>query len=181
MWNYNYSDELYHYGVKGMKWGVKRYRNYDGSYTRSGVKRFDASLNKYETANDRYKTAKKSGSSKTEITNARMARKQAKRKLDKDYRHLKQDKLGDKGKDLYSRGKTITGNNRATSILGTIGGLSLTFATHNHMSGQLGDARVTKALAGIGAASMAAVGVKSVVDYSRNKKLRAYYTHTSNY
>lgn len=25
--------ELYHYGVKGMKWGVRRYQNKDGSYT----------------------------------------------------------------------------------------------------------------------------------------------------
>ena len=27
---------LMHYGVKGMKWGVRRYQNYDGSYTRKG-------------------------------------------------------------------------------------------------------------------------------------------------
>ena len=24
MWQYNYTDELYHYGVKGMKWGAEK-------------------------------------------------------------------------------------------------------------------------------------------------------------
>ena len=33
------SAELMHYGVLGMKWGVRRYRNRDGSLTREGVAR----------------------------------------------------------------------------------------------------------------------------------------------
>lgn len=39
MWSYNYSTELYHHGVKGMKWGVRRYQNADGSLTDAGKRR----------------------------------------------------------------------------------------------------------------------------------------------
>ena len=32
-------DELCHYGIKGQKWGVRRFQNSDGSYTSEGKRR----------------------------------------------------------------------------------------------------------------------------------------------
>ncbi len=39
-------DELYHHGIRGMKWGVRRYQNKDGSLTPRGKKRYEAELKK---------------------------------------------------------------------------------------------------------------------------------------
>ncbi len=36
----NNNEELYHHGVIGMKWGVRRYQNKDGSLTPKGLKRY---------------------------------------------------------------------------------------------------------------------------------------------
>lgn len=33
-------DALYHYGIKGMKWGIRRFQNKDGSLTKAGLKRY---------------------------------------------------------------------------------------------------------------------------------------------
>lgn len=52
---YDYNIELYHHGIKGMRWGVRRYQNKDGSLTAAGKKRYNVDI---ETAEKKLKEAK---------------------------------------------------------------------------------------------------------------------------
>lgn len=122
-------DELYHFGVKGMKWGVRRYQNKDGSLTSLGKKR-DRMLS------DR-KIAKKH-STTSNIVNAEYSRrefedaktrlklenqkKKSKRQQDLEKKYLKQGFTKDEAEiKAYNRAKTET-------ILKVAGGIALASA-----------------------------------------------------
>ena len=47
-----YSNELYHYGVKGQKWGIRRYQNPDGSLTEEGYARYGVDTNSGEMSSE---------------------------------------------------------------------------------------------------------------------------------
>lgn len=47
-------DELYHHGIKGQKWGIRRYQNEDGSLTPEGIKRY-GTVENFEKAQKRNK------------------------------------------------------------------------------------------------------------------------------
>lgn len=47
-----YYEELYHYGVKGQKWGVRRFQNKDGTLTPKGKKRYSGNRGDIEKQYD---------------------------------------------------------------------------------------------------------------------------------
>lgn len=55
------NDELYHYGVKGQKWGIRRFQNSDGSLKPAGKKRYGDGGEESSLSNSK-KSEKKSSS-----------------------------------------------------------------------------------------------------------------------
>lgn len=103
MWTYNSSYELYHHGILGQKWGVRRYQNEDGSLTPTGEKRYSGGLfGKIKAARDK----KKHDKEEKRIINIDMVNDNIKygREFDNTEQGKKLMKLHDKASDkLYNK------------------------------------------------------------------------------
>ena len=82
------NNELAHWGVKGMKWGVRRYRNKDGSLTPAGRKRYSDGTSS-DDSHDDYKRAHSKTSAK-QLSDKELRERINRLQMEKQYSQLTQ-------------------------------------------------------------------------------------------
>lgn len=194
---------LQHHGIKGQKWGVRRYQNYDGRYTQAGLARYNESVADYNKHKQRYKEMKKEGGySRHELKVQKGKMKLSKNQANRRYELLKQDKLADKGKIRYQEGERILERNAHTNTINKAAGYSASIGTvmmtkpdvvekgveiaSTLLSGgkltvKLDNTAIRGMGAGMvvgGATAATVANGKRLVDERKNREIRAYYSHT---
>lgn len=115
MWSYVYSDELYHHGIKGQRWGIRRFQNKDGSLTPLGKKRVKENSDNNDNHDD-YQKAHSKTSVKT-LSDKELRDRVNRLNMEKQYKDLTAKK---ESESFIS--KTI----KAAGTVATITGTALT-------------------------------------------------------
>lgn len=125
-------NELYHWGIKGQRWGIRRYRNEDGTLTEAGKQRYSKQLERISTRRNL------SGSRRTstlerarkknieEMSNQELQEYINRMNLERNYRNLTK-------RDL------MQGNKIAKNILAYYGSTLALITAYNKISKSIGN------------------------------------------
>lgn len=121
MWKYNYSDELYHHGVKGMKWGVRKKRITSGlqklgmrqAHSRAGQLGVKAGA---KIANKKVKKSRKADvKNRRNLSDAELKKKVERLKMEKQLKDLTADDISP-GKKFVAGIMSSSGKKVATAF-----------------------------------------------------------------
>ena len=107
--------ELKHWGIKGMKWGVRRYQNKDGSLTPAGKKRYsDGSTSSSSTSKSSQTSQQPKKKTVSEMSDQELRDTVNRLRLEQDYAKLNPEKV--------SRGKKFVDNLLDETLSGVVRG-----------------------------------------------------------
>ena len=117
MWEIRYNGELQHHGVKGQKWGVRRYQNSDGSLTPAGKKRYDREQNRSLRKQDRIrkKEMRKAVRNRRLLSDEELDQKIKRIEKEKRLRELTDEEIN-RGRKITSEVLTQSGKSVATTL-----------------------------------------------------------------
>lgn len=122
MWVYGNINKLTHSGIKGMKWGVRRYQNKDGSLTPAGKKRYPISEDSKKVSEIRKKRVREMSNQELKDANNRL-------QLERQYKDLtKKQGVGKKAVKAF------------IATAGTLSAVTAAAATYKKLGGQALDA-----------------------------------------
>ena len=190
------NNELYHFGIKGQKWGIRRYQNDDGSLTPAGKARYGTPLEKMAAKDaQRYSDASATygvGSrTRVKLLDKELNEKKKNKEYAKAYneaskhvnvaKSLKRANRLNKHQGLFARGKELSESGRSTStvLMKTLGSIATTALLTGAIyapttkSGASSVSKIMLIAGGISAAGIAAKGARDVAAseyYKKNKK-----------
>ena len=112
---------LIHYGIPGMKWGIRRYQNKDGSLTNAGKKRYQKSEEQVKSEKQKRSDSKNRGTLSDEELQSKIKR----LKMEKELKDLTAEEVSP-GKKFVQSIMSDAGKKIATTAL-TGGGLYMLY------------------------------------------------------
>lgn len=100
-------DYLEHHGIKGQKWGIRRYQNADGSLTEEGRRRYDIKEAKIKAKADRAVARAQVKSAKLNAKTEKITAKNLKKASKVQTKILKMEMKAAKKEAAYARGKAF--------------------------------------------------------------------------